>query len=256
MNNTPEQLKQIAEFIASYATCLLGAGVHTSRVLRNSTRIGDAFGVSIHMTTLSKTIVITILDKGNDNSHTEVAQIPALPISFEYNAELSALSWEIYDRHLPLEEVQKRYEEILARPRMSPKLVLLLVGFANASFCRLFGGDWGAVAIVFVATLLGFFTRQKMQQRHYNHFIVFTVSAFVAAMVASVSLLFDCTPNIALGTSVLYLIPGVPLINGFIDIVEGHTLTGTSRLIQAFLLIICIAAGLSVPLLLFTKNLL
>ena len=42
MNNTPEQLKQIAEFIASYATCLLGAGVHTSRVLRNSTRIGDA----------------------------------------------------------------------------------------------------------------------------------------------------------------------------------------------------------------------
>lgn len=82
------------------------------------------------------------------------------------------------------------------------------------------------------------------------------MSAFVASMVASVSLPLGWTPNVALGTSVLYLIPGVPLINGFIDIVEGHTLTGTSRLIQAFLLIICIAAGLSVPLLLFTKNLL
>ena len=177
MNNTPEQLKQIAEFIASYATCLLGAGVHTSRVLRNSTRIGDAFGVSIHMTTLSKTLVITILDKGNDNSHTEVAQIPALPISFEYNAELSALSWEIYDRHLPLEEVQKRYEEILARPRMSPKLVLLLVGFANASFCRLFGGDWGAVAIVFVAKSLSApgatLFCQSIGTRHYRRDTVF-----------------------------------------------------------------------------------
>lgn len=49
---------------------------------------------------------------------------------------------------------------------------------------------------------------------------------------------------------------GVPLINGIIDILEGHTVTGTSRLIQATLLVICIATGLAVPLLLFMKNLL
>ena len=30
------------------------------------------------------------------------------------------------------------------------------------------------------------------------------------------------TPDIALGTSVLYLVPGVPLINGVIDVIEGH----------------------------------
>lgn len=29
------------------------------------------------------------------------------------------------------------------------------------------------------------------------------------------------TPDIAIGASVLYLIPGVPLINGIIDIIEG-----------------------------------
>ena len=46
------------------------------------------------------------------------------------------------------------------------------------------------------------------------------------------------------------------LINGIIDILEGHTVTGTSRLIQATLLVICIATGLAVPLLLFMKNLL
>jgi uncharacterized membrane protein YjjP (DUF1212 family) len=185
-----------------------------------------------------------------------VVDIPELPISFEYNAELSALSWKAYDEHLPLNTLRKEYRQIKTKPKMSPHVVLLLVGLANASFCRLFGGDWSATGIVFIATLAGFFVRQQMQHRHINHFIVFTVSAFIASMCASATLLFSTTAEIAIATSVLFLIPGVPLINGVIDIVEGHTLTGVSRLIHALLLIICIAVGLSMPLLLFKNSLL
>ena len=57
-------------------------------------------------------------------------------------------------------------------------------------------------------------------------------------------------------TSVLFLVPGVPLINGVIDIVEGHILIGCSRLINALLLIICIAIGLSATLLMVKDGLL
>lgn len=67
---------------------------------------------------------------------------------------------------------------------------------------------------------------------------------------------FDTTSEIALATSVLYLIPGVPLINGIIDIVEGETIIGCSRLISAFLLIICIAIGMSFTLMLVKNSLL
>ena len=56
--------------------------------------------------------------------------------------------------------------------------------------------------------------------------------------------------------SVLYLVPGVPLINGVIDIVEGYILTGFARLVQASLLIVCIAIGLSFTLLLVKDSLL
>ena len=54
----------------------------------------------------------------------------------------------------------------------------------------------------------------------------------------------------------LFLVPGVPLINGVIDIVEGHILIGCSRLINALLLIICIAIGLSATLLMVKDGLL
>jgi uncharacterized membrane protein YjjP (DUF1212 family) len=253
---TDEELKEIANFIADYATCLLGSGVHTSRVIRNSTRIGQSFEVTVRMTTFQKTIILTVFDENSKNVYTEVVEIPALPICFEFNSELSSLSWDAFDNRLPLSDLREKYRRIVSKPKMSPHLILLLVGLANAAFCRLFGGSWAAAGVVCLATLAGFFTRQQMQRRKINHFIVFTVSAFVASMCASVTLAFDATAEIAIAISVLYLIPGVPLINGVIDIVEGHTVTGCSRLIQAFLLVICIAAGLSCPLLLFKNSLL
>ncbi|MDR1981329.1 MAG: threonine/serine exporter family protein [Tannerellaceae bacterium] len=249
-------MKEIAAFIAEYAGCLLGSGVHTSRVIRNSKRIGESFGVTVQMTAFHKSIVLTVHDTQGADVYTEVVDIPVLPISFEYNSELSSLSWEAYDKRLPLAILWEKYNQIKAKPKMPSSLILLLTGLANASFCRLFNGDWISVGIVFLATLTGFFIRQQMQRRGINHFIVFTVSAFFASMCASATLLFDSTAEIAIATSVLYLIPGVPLINGVIDIIEGHTLTGCSRLIQAFLLIICIAVGLSFPMLLFKNSLL
>ena len=103
---------------------------------------------------------------------------------------------------------------------------------------------------------MGFAARQRMQAHGVNHFLIFIISAFMASLCASAALRFDCTAETALATSVLYLVPGVPLINGVIDIVEGHILIGFSRLINALLLIICIATGLSATLLMVKNSLL
>lgn len=187
---------------------------------------------------------------------TRVVKIPALPISFERNSDLSALSWDAVDEHLSLTDLRDRYGELIAKPRMDPIFVLLTVGLANASFCRLFGGDWTAVGIVFTSTLVGFSTRQWMQAHAVNHFLVFILSAFLASLCASSALGFDCTAEVAIATSPLFLVPGVPLINGVIDIVEGHILIGCSRLINALLLIVCIAVGLSATLMIVKNSLL
>ena len=242
---TAAELKEIAQFIAEYATRLMGSGVHTSRVVRNSKRLGEALGVRVIVSAFQRVVTFSVCDDESGEIYSEVADIPPLPISFELNAELSALSWEAFDRRLPLAEIRARYADIIARPRLDPIFTLILVGFANASFCRLFGGDWFAVSIVFTATLLGFFLRQRMQARGFNHYVIFIASSFAASMYASVALMFDTTSEVALATSVLFLIPGVPLINGVIDIVEGHILNGIARLTSALMLIVCIAVGLS-----------
>ncbi len=253
---TSTELTQIADFVAEYATYLLGSGVHTSRVIRNSQRIGKSQGIDIQLSAFQKSIVMTAHDDSTGENITRVVGIPALPISFERNSDLSALSWEAVDEHLSLDEIRARYERLITKPSIDPIFVLLTVGLANASFCRLFGGDWTAMSIVFTSTLVGFAAKQRMQAHKVNHFIIFILSAFIASLCASAALSFDCTAEICLATSPLFLVPGVPLINGIIDILDGHVLIGFSRIVNAMSLIVCIAVGLSMTLIMVKDNLL
>ena len=253
---TNKELTKIADFVAEYATYLLGSGVHTSRVIRNSRRIGKSQGIDIQLSAFQKSIVMTAHDDSTGENITRVVGIPALPISFERNSDLSALSWEAVDEHLSLDEIRARYERLITKPSIDPIFVLLTVGLANASFCRLFGGDWTAMSIVFTSTLVGFAAKQRMQAHKVNHFIIFILSAFIASLCASAALSFDCTAEICLATSPLFLVPGVPLINGIIDILDGHVLIGFSRIVNAMSLIVCIAVGLSMTLIMVKDNLL
>ena len=190
------ELKAVTQFVAEYATRLMGSGVHTSRVVRNTKRLGEALGVRVMVSAFQKVVTFSVYDDESGRVYSEVADIPPLPISFELNSELSALSWDACD------------------------------------------------------------LKQRMQAKGFNHYVIFIASAFAASMYASVAMIFDTTSEVAIATSVLYLIPGVPLINGVIDIVEGHVLNGIARLTSALMLIVCIAVGLSCTLMIVKNGLL
>ncbi len=250
MTDVHNQLKEVSKFLSDYSTCLMAVGVQTSRIVRNTSRIARTYGLTVEMTVLLKTIVMTVWDSEHTHSYSAVGQVKPKGLNFEMNARLSQLSWECQDKQLSLDELQLKYETIVSKPRVSKWIVLILVSFANAAFCYLFQGDSISMIIVFFATLDGFCIRQTLMERGWNHFAIYIISAFVASIIGSTGYVFGWgkTPDMALGTSVLYLVPGVPLINGVMDIIDGHVLAGTSRLINAALLIICIAMGLSATL--------
>ena len=249
------ELQEKIDFIAEYAQHLMGCGIHTSRVIRNTKRVGESQGFDIKISTLSKTLIITLFHKETERFYSEVVEVPLLPISFSHNSELSALSWEAVDKKLPFASLKEKYYDITSSKSMAMWKIMFLVGLANTAFCRIFGGDYLAMVSVLVATLIGFLCRTFMIRRHINHYIVFIVTAFVSSLIASSSILFSATSDVAIATSVLFLIPGVPLINGFIDILEGHSITGIGRLTNACLLIVSISIGLYITLILFKDSL-
>jgi len=240
-------IQEIADLLTDVAAELMTTGAHTMRIIQNISRMAETFGYSIEISVFQLSIMMTISDKSDAmNRLTLIKKTRPLALNYSIVSDLSALSWDTFDKNLTYDEIRQRYHDIVSQKRLSRWLVLVLVGFANASFCALFKGDWYAIGLVFMATLAGFFTRQEMIKKHVNHLIVFTTSAFVASLLAGLGYVFQLgtTPEIALASSVLFLIPGVPLINSILDIIEGHILTGIARLVNASSLIVCIAIGL------------
>lgn len=112
------------------------------------------------------------------------------------------------------------------------------------------------MGIVFTSTLVGFSTRQwdaGACRESLPGFHPFRLSRFALRLVG---LGLDCTAEVEDSHRLALFVPGVPLINGVIDIVEGHILIGCSRLINALLLIVCIAVGLSATLMIVKNSLL
>lgn len=244
-SSAASSLGEVLDFLEEYTRRLLGSGVHTSRVIRNAMRIATSQGADLNIFVTVRCLIMTIRDLKTQQRLTRVVTVPVLPISFELNSDLSALSWDAFDDNLTLAEVRRRYEEIVERKHCPEWLVTLLLSLANGAFCRLFHGDWTAVIIVIIATAIGVTVKNSLLRMRVNLYFAVALASFAASLCASVSLLTDCTASVALATSPLFLVPGVPLINCVIDTLEGHILTAVSRLIRALLLVLCISFGLA-----------
>ncbi|MDE6493874.1 MAG: threonine/serine exporter family protein [Bacteroidales bacterium] len=255
--NQSLKLKELTAFIADYASVLLGSGVHCTRVVRNSRRICEAYDMEVSMMILASSIILTLVDPQTEEICTEVVPIHQLPVSFELNSELSALSWKVHDRHESVADLRREFKALCDKPRMNSWLVTLLVSVANACFCRLFDGDWKGMLVVFFSTFVGFRLLRWLKKKGVDHFLAVILVSFVSSFLASFMLCFSqVDATIAVATSVLFMIPGVPMITGVIDIIENHILIGFARLMRALLIVLCLAVGLSISMVIFQGSLL
>lgn len=240
-------IQDVADLLTDIASALMSSGSHTKRIIRNVSRIATVLGYDTDLTIFQMSIMLTITNTEDRSKRLTInKKLKPLLLNFMIVSDLSTLSWSTHDNNLAFETIQSEYNRIISQKRIPFWIVMLLVGFANAAFCGLFNGDLASMGLVFVATLTAFVLRQQMQKRQLNHLVVFTITAFVASMIAGMGYIFHIgsTPQIALAASVLFLIPGVPLINSVLDLIEGHILMGITRFVNAASLIVCIAIGL------------
>nr|WP_314119273.1 threonine/serine exporter family protein [uncultured Campylobacter sp.] len=241
------QIQELTNFLSEYAAKMLSIGTYTARIERCVCRIADAYGYEASLMIFVRHFIISVMDPA-DNSirRTYVKTGAAAQISFDLISELSALSWEIYDEKIPLARAKAAFAEILASQKKSFAKTLVLLSIANAAFCELFGGDGGAMALVFAATAFGICARYLLSKLKINLKIQYIAVSFAVSFIVSLGTRYglSATPDVAVGSSILFLIPGVWLINSVFDILNENMLVGISRGLNTGLLIICIAIGL------------
>lgn len=229
-----------AAFLADYCAWLLGCGATCIRIEKNARRMARAFGFEADLCIMPAHVHVAV------GGATAMSRAARCGISFSLNARLSRLSWAVADGRCGLQGAVRRLERIKRTPPAPRAEVLVLASVANASFCRLFGGDAVAMAIVLLATMAGFRLRQLMIGAGRDVRAAVFCAAFFSASLSAAGHVFGLgsTPEIALATSVLYLIPGVPYINAVSDMLDRHYLCAFSRFCDAAVLTGCLAAGL------------
>jgi len=120
---------------------------------------------------------------------------------------------------------------------------------AGACFSQLPGGDWGSLAIALVAAGAGHFVRSLLQAKTMAAAPVTLISGLASTLIACTALRFGLSEvePATLIASVIYLVPGLPLINGFIDMVSHrHLLVGVERIANAAYLFLVLAIAIAI----------
>lgn len=244
---------EVSSFLSEYCVILFGSGATTIRMDKNVRRIADALGMHVEYSILPRHINLAVGSKEDPSDVvTTVVAIREMPISFSKIASLSRLSWQIHDGEEDFDSAYRCLCHIAnTRPTDIPHL-MILVSLANASFCRLFNGDLVAMLLVFIATMAGILLKIILVKRHVDFRVTVTLCAFVSALIAAGDFYFSLgtTPQIALGSSVLYLVPGIPFINSFCDFIDRHYLCAIARLVNAVVIVCCLTLGMGLAMLL------
>lgn len=147
---------------------------------------------------------------------------------------------------LTVRQVHDRLDLIKNRkPLYKPWLAGLASAVACASFAFLLGGGAYDMLGAFIGAGIGHYVRRRMFMHHLNQFVVTFIAVAVGALscIASLRLVGCFDPaalhhNTAYIGSVLFVIPGFPLITGGLDIAKIDFPSGIQRLCYTMAIIL------------------
>lgn len=243
-----EKVKDVEEMLLDVGTLLMSNGASTGRVRTTVNRIAEALGYDVELLITSRSLMLTVTEENGSDFTSSVRRTPPYGVNFRIVSGISRMSWRIIEDKLSLDQINEEIRRLVSLPHYPRLVVLSLVSLAGASFCRLFGGEGWELVVTFVASFFGLFVRQEALKKRFNPYLAIVFASFAASIIAglSVKLGIGDTPEHALATSVLFLIPGVPLINSLTDIIDGNTLNGIVRGVNGFIIAFAIALGLMV----------
>lgn len=236
--------QRVLDLLTEIGEVMMTNGAHTARIIRNLERIAKGLGYNCELVLTYTGIVISIYKENKLKAYTLARTVRNKGINFETISEISILSWDVWENKISIDEIKSRLDQIRSRKVYTDFQLYFWAPFASVALCMLFDGDWIQSLIVYVSTFIGFYARRNMVLRHHNHLMAFFVASTISiSIIHFAGLFFNVQIKQALIVSILYLIPGVVMINSFIDYLEGYFESGTARFIYFSMAIFMLAFG-------------
>jgi len=237
-----------ARLILDIGTYMLASGAHCGRIYNNIKRLAQTWGFDVRIEPSFKGLLVSVSNQ-NDAADiiTMYKESPPHNVHFQVLTAVSHLTWQVAEDKLSFKDTIKQFEEIKNISHYKSWLISIAVGVSCAGLCIFSKGDIYNAIVVFIAAFLGSTFRFYIIGKKFNPMISIIIAAFITTMITGVGTLLNIgdNPQAAMATAVLYLIPGVPLINSVIDLIEGYLSSAVNRALFAGFILLCIAVGMT-----------
>jgi len=240
------------EALLRFGSLMLSAGETTFRVRRSMGAIACGLGFeSLSVQLGARNLVASGRCKGE--TATLVRDVAVASVNTARIGALEALA-----RTVPLDMNSREFAAKLATiesvpPRYSIAQISMAVGAACAAFAFLNGEPWAQVAACSMGGVIGQGLKSFLICRRFNQYAVTALCALVASALYCVgaglahAVGFSVSrSSVGLVSSVLFLIPGFPLVTALLDQLQHETVAALSRLAHAMMFVLTAAVGLSV----------
>ena len=239
---------QKAELILSVGQLLMENGADTSQIVRDMKRVAAYMGITaekFHLHIMYTTLMLNISDE--NHSHTSFRKCVKHAVDMRIISGVSRLTWRAMREHYTLDEFSGELKLIAERPRFYNKwITTLAAGMGCGSFCTLFGCDFNAAIYTAISAIIGKLVQMQCHDRFgINPYVSMTFAAFTATIVAYFThLLPTSTPWHPLIAASLFLVPGIPMINGFSDMLNTYLISGAARIMHTGIIVGAMTFGI------------
>jgi len=246
MKRLKEDAQSVGNILIEIGAALMSSGASTHRIRITMERIAKGLGYGIELLITQRALMLTIIEKDQQHFFSRLKRISPHGVNFRVVSGISHLSWKVMEENWTVAQISDELNRLKSLPHY-PRLVILgLVGLAGAAFCHNFGGGYIEMTVAFIATVVGLFVRQEATRVKFNPYLCVFFAAFAASLIAGLAGHFKigAEPDKALATSVLFLVPGIPLINSVTDLMDGNIQNGMVRAMNGLMIAFSIAMGL------------
>ena len=240
LTDTFTAIGQKVEMILSVGQLLMENGADSDRIVRVTKRVAAFMGIAeekFHLHIMYTTLMLNISDE--TQSHTSFRKCVKHAVDMRIISAVSKLSWQALTERYTLEEFQGRLKVITTRPRFYTEWqVILAIGVACGAYAILFGGDFASAIYTAFASMLGRIIHVRCIKSGINPYVGISFAAFTATTAAYfMHFLPTETPWQPIIACALFLVPGVPIINGLSDLLNTYIVSGSARFLHTGLII-------------------
>lgn len=249
------QTENVTELTIKMGEALLKNGAEIFRVQETMERVAHAYNIDEYdVFVISNAIFANAVEDGTQ-VESKLKFIPGSSVHLGRIAAINQLSREIVQGTVTVHEAYERLDDILQIPYTRPLTLVFCCGIGSACFSYMFGGSvFDAFTAFFCGLILQIFLN-ILDKHTVSKFIVNLASS---ALVATCAVLLysagfgNDLDKIIIG-SIIRLVPGLALTTSIRDFMNSDYLSGTIRMMDAFLIGGCIAIGVGAVVMIYVK---